>query len=806
MLKNYFITGLRTLLRQRSTTLLNLGGLTLGVSGTIVLFLILQFHTGFDTFQSKYDRLYRVVTSGRDNDGEWGFTSGVPPALPPAFRLDFPQVEEVVFTQYNANALVLIPQKDGDYKKFEEEKGVVYTDPNVFKVFDRQATLGDVSRALDEPNEAVICRSWAQRYFGKEDAVGEIIRFKDNDFTVGAIVNDPPVQSDLPFYLFLSYATIRTDNEAKGWQSIWSDEHCYFLLKEGEDITTVESQLEAFAKKHNKEADWSQQRYVIRPFSSLHFDNEIGNYNYSAISQEYIIALAAVSLFLIVTACINFINLTTAESIRRSKEVGIRKTMGSSRLQLVMQFLGETSLVTGAAILCSLAVAQLMIKPVNTFLDLQLQLDLLHNYPLIGFLVVLFVIVSGLSGLYPALFISGYNPIAALKNSSGHRQASGFRVRQGLVVTQFVISQLLVILTLVLISQMKYFREKDLGFRKDAIVTIPIPEAERPVPGDSNRVSKARTLAHELTQLTGVEGYSLCFSAPSSGYVMGSDFLMEGKSEADSKSTQVKAADGNYLGLFELKLLAGKNIDDLDTPRSILVNRKFAEVAGFTSLDSIVGKRVRIWGRKVEIAGVVENFHTTSLSAQIEPTVMQNQLRSYRQLALRIEPGNFQQVLPEIQKRWEATYPLALFSYEFVDENIRQFYESEERSSTMLSVFAGVSIAIGCLGLFGLVTFMANQKTKEIGIRKVLGASVESILFLFTREFLVLIVIGFVIAAPVAWWLGSSYLEQFAYKIELGPMLFAGSLLVSMVIALITVGFRSFKAATANPASAIRTE
>jgi predicted permease len=806
MLKNYFITGLRTLLRQRSTTLLNVAGLTLGVSGTIVLFLILQHHTGFDKFQTKYDRLYRVITSGRDNDGEWGYTAGVPPALPPAFRLDFPQAEQVVFTQYHANALILIPQRDGDFKKFEEEKGVVYTDPNFFLAFDQPILMGDAARALDEPNEAIICRSWAQKYFGKEDAIGEIIRFENRDFKVSAVVADPPVQSDLPFHLFLSYATIQKENEEKGWQSIWSDEHCYFLLKEGESITAIESQLEAFAKKHNKEADWNQQRFLIKPFSSLHFDNEIGNYNYSGISREYIIALIAVGLFLIVTACINFINLTTAEAIRRSKEVGIRKTLGSSRFQLVLQFIGETSIVTLVSILCSLALAQLLIKPVNTFLDLPLHMNLPGNYPLVAFLVALLIIVSALSGVYPAMIISGYNPIVALKNSGANRQASGFRIRQGLVVTQFVISQLLVILTLVLINQMRYLREKDLGFRQDAIVTIPIPEQERPSRSDSGRVSKARSLANDLTQLAGVEAYSLCFSAPSSGYVMGSDFLMEGKSEEESKSTQVKATDGNYLSLFELKLLAGKNIDDLDTPRSVLVNRKFSEVAGYATPDSIIGKRVRIWGRKVEIAGVVENFHTTSLSAQIEPTVLQNHLSRYRLLALRIEPTRFQQVLPEIQKRWEAAYPLALFSYEFVDENIREFYEGEERSSTMLSVFAGVSIAIGCLGLFGLVTFMANQKTKEIGIRKVLGASVESILFMFSREFLVLIAIGFAIAAPLAWWLGSSYLEQFAYRIELGVGLFLGSLLVSVGIALLTVGVKSFKAATANPASAIRTE
>ncbi len=783
--------------------MINLGGLTLGISGTIILILILQYHTSFDRFQTKYDRIYRIVTSGKGNDGEWGYTAGVPTVLPPAFRLDFPQAEEVVFTQYRANSLILIPQRDGDFKKFEEERGVVVTEPNIFRVFDRVVLMGDAEKSLDEPNEAVISRSFALKYFGREDAIGELVRFEERDYRIGAVVEDPPAQSDLPFYLLLSYETIRANNESRGWRSIWSDENCYFLLREGESVTSIENQLAEFSKKHDPETSWDQRRYVIQPLSDLHFNDDIGNYNYNAVSEDYLMALGVVSLFLIVTACINFINITTAEAIRRSKEVGIRKSLGGSRSQLVFQFLGETSLVTFGAMMLSFVIVQGVLGVVNSFLELSLTFDLAGNPHLLIVLIGVFIIVSLLSGLYPALVISGFNPVSALKNSAASKFTSGYRLRQGLVVTQFVISQLLVILTLVLINQMEFFRNKDLGFRKDAIITIPVPEGSRL---DTLNVSKARALANDISRMAGVEGYSLCFSAPSSGYQMSSDFLMEGQQEEQAKGTQVKLADGNYISLFEIKLLAGQNIEDLDTPRSVVVNRKFTEVAGFSSPEEIIGKRVRLWGRMLPVVGVVENFHTLSLSNAIQPVAIQNRLDRYRLMALRIQPDQFQQLVPQIQKRWEEAYPLSIFSYEFLDENIREFYESEARSSTMLTVFSAIAIAIGCLGLLGLATYMANQKTKEIGIRKTLGASVESILLMFTRDFIMLVLLGFVVAAPLAWWLGNLYLSQFVYRIELGPVLFLSGIGLTLLIAMITVGYKSFRAATVNPVDSLRYE
>lgn len=803
MFKNYLITAIRTLTRQKGTSFLNIAGLTLGITGSIILFLLLQYHTSFDKAQRNYDRIYRVVTSSKSNDGGFNYSAGIPSVLPPSFREDFPEAEEVVFTQYHSGATVRVPQPGGENKIFSESSGVVYTEANYFKVFDTEVLSGDVFKSLDEPNEAAISKTLAEKYFGKSDAVGEIIKFDDRDFKIGAVIADPPTNTDMPFTLLLSYETIRKVNEEKGWGSIWSDEHCYFLLREGESIARLQERILDFGKKRNTEDKFLETVFMIAPFSELHFDERFGNYNYNTVSKSNLIAIGIIGLFLIVTACINFINLATAEAVKRSKEVGIRKTLGGSRGQLIQQFLGETSLITLISVLISVGIGQLFLRFINSFLELNLSLDLLSNYGLILFLLLIFVSVSILSGLYPAFVVSGFKPMVAIKNQFANRKSTGFLLRQGLVVTQFFISQLLVIMTIVIIMQMDYFRKKDLGFRKDAIINIPIPENESPT---TTGQSKMRTLANEVSKLAGVEKYSLCFTPPSSGNVMGTGFILEGQGDEMRKDTQVKAADNNYIDLFELRLIAGENLDDLDTARSVLVNRRLTEIAGFERPEEMLGKRIRVMRKMLPVAGVVENFHTMSLGNAIEPTVIINRIDRYQTLSLRINPQSFQAVLPEIQKRWEASYPDSIFEYQFLDESIRQFYQSEQRSSVMLSIFSTLAIAIGCLGLFGLATFMANQKTKEIGVRKVLGASVESILFSFSKEFLKLVIIGFCLAAPLGWFFATQYLNQFAYKIEISPLIFIIGMGISVIIAFLTVGYRSMKAASVNPVDSLRSE
>lgn len=803
MFENYIKTAFRSLRRERGSSLINIAGLSLGITCSLILFLMVRHLSSFDNYHEKGDRIFRVVTES-DGNGEKFHTPGVPTALPDAFRNDFPEAEQVTFLSYRSGSMVSVPQPNGEMKKYQEESGVVFAEPNFFKIFDRRILEGSADKGLDEPNEAIISAKLASKYFGEGNAIGSIVRFDTIEYKITALMEDYPSNTDFPFDLMLSYTTIEKEREARGWGGIWSDEQCYILLEDEGSKTKIESRMPAFVKKYIGDDNYDNQNFLLQPLADLHFNDDYETYTYSSAPKEMLIALGIIAVFLIVTACINFINLSTAEAVKRSKEVGVRKTLGSSRKQLIMQFLGETTFVTLVSMLLSLGLTQMMLGFVNPFLELELSLDLANDALLWAFIVGVTAVVALLSGLYPAFVMSGFRPSQALKNRINARSSSGFNLRRSLVVLQFVISQFFIIGTIVIIGQMDYFSKKNLGFKKDAVIVFPVPENEQPQFSDGT--SKMRTLRDEVSRMAGVESASLSSTPPSSGNVQGTGFYFEGEDRSQRRDNQVKQIDGNYLELYDIKLIAGKNIEDFDTARGFLVNEELTKVAGFQSPQDIIGKKIHMWGTVLPVVGVVQNFHTVSLHSRIEPTVLMNRITGYRTLSVKANPAQLESVIADVKQSWEETYPDHIFDYRFLDDQIREFYDGERRMSILLSVFTSMAIFIGCLGLFGLATFMANQKTKEIGVRKALGASVESIVFLFTKEFLKLILFGFLIASPLAWFVMNEYLNNFQYRIELGVGIFVIGFAITMVIAIFTVGYKSFRAAIVNPISSLRYE
>ncbi|MBT1700870.1 ABC transporter permease [Fulvivirgaceae bacterium PWU4] len=797
MLKNYFKTAIRNLLKEKASSLINIAGLSLGITSCLILFLILKDGASYDKYHTHYERIFRVVSKSKDN-GRDTFTQGIPPALPEAFKNDFREAEEVVFTSYRRNSIIAIEQTDGTFKKFEEPTGLVITTPAFFKIFDRNMIIGDALKRLDDPNEAIISRKWALRYFGKVDAVGELVRYEDNDYRITAVMDDYPSTTDLPFDLMLSYSTVKKAFDEKGWGNVSDADNCYFLLREGESIDNMRSHVASFRKKYLGDDDNAAEKtYILQPLKDVHTDTRFGNYN-KKMPPEAKITLTVIGVFLLIMACINFINLTTAEAMKRTKEVGVRKVLGSSQLQLIIKFVGETFIITFIAMLISLCITELALRSVNSFLDISLSLDL-NDSRLWLFLIVLMVLVSILSGLYPAIVTARFKPVQVLKGQLRITGHSRFSLRRGMVATQFFISQLFIIGAIVLVRQMDFMEEQYLGFRQDAIISVPIPVREGLSP-----VSRMRALKNEILRLEGVEEASLNSSPPSSAGVMSTGFKLLEKNE--ELSTQVKLVDGDYISLFDIELLSGEPLSDLDTMTGFVVNEKLVKTAGYESNEAIIGKMIDFWGKQIPVKGVVKDYNTRSLTKPMEPVIMVNDKKSYTNLSIRLKPVNMQGSILAIQKLWEAAYPEHMFKYDFLDQQISHLYRGERKMSTLITTFAFIAVFIGCLGLFGLVSFMANQRSKEIGIRKVLGASVNNIIVLFSGEFAKLITIGFVLAVPISVFFLDKILQEFAYRIHLGPLIFLASLAITFFIAMATVGLRAFKAASINPVNSLRSE
>ncbi|MDR7129974.1 ABC-type antimicrobial peptide transport system permease subunit [Algoriphagus sp. 4150] len=801
MLRNYLITAFRNLFRERTNSILNIAGLTLGITGSLLLFLIVHQGNQFDQHHENRDRIFRIVSSSKGNSGE-SFTQASPPVLPASLKSDFQEIEQVAFTSYRRNNLLGITKPNGSVSKHKEAKGVVFTQNSFFKIFDRKLLSGDEEKVLIEPNKALISEAWAEKFFLTKDVLGKEIQYDNVTYEIEGLVEDYPTTTDLPFDLMLSYSTIQDQMEDRGWGSLSDSDNCYFLLKEGYDIVSVNAGLSAFVSKHYGVGDENREgkNFVIQPLADLHSDMRFGNYN-SRMPFMAQVAFSVIGVFLLLTCCINFINLTTATAVKRNKEIGIRKVLGSSRLQLILQLLGESLLVTIVACAISIFVGKLLLPVVNNYLDLNLSLNLNTDLFIWIYLILLIVVVTLLSGMYPAWILSGARTGHIISGPS-KQSYSGFTLRKSLIVAQFFISQFFIIATLVIYNQFQHMQRRDLGFVKDAIINVPIPVQERNETIQSH--SSMRALKSEMLRISGVEKVSLNNTPPAANSVVGTSFTLAGSEEPIN--TQLKEIDGDYIDVFGLELLAGNGLSDLDTMSGFVVNEALAHAAGFSDYNELIGREIDLWGNKLAVKGVVKDFSSTSPSDAIKPLMMINNLDGFKNLSLKLSNADIQQDLQTIQAYWEKAYPEHIFEYSFMDDDVDNLYKGERKTSAVLAFFASIAIFIGCLGLFGLVTFMANNKTKEIGIRKVMGASVPSVVWLFSKEFIKLILIGFALAAPLAAFVMNMVLEEFAYKITLGPLMFISGLLFTFIVAFVTVGFRSISAALANPVEALRSE
>jgi putative ABC transport system permease protein len=802
MLKNYIKTAFRNLKRNKSYAFINTLGLTVGISACLLLFLVIQFESSFDNFHPKKDNIYRVGTEFHNQDGI-SYSDGISFAVAKNLRIDYPEIKEIASIFRNGGQIT-VEGKNKESRKFIENN-FYYTEPEFFGIFNFEWLQGSAKTSLNNPNNAVLTRSTAEKFFGNwKDAVGKTILFNNKtNYTVTGILKDVPANTDFPLSVVVPYSALQNTyikDNLNDWVSTFGDAYIFIVLPSTISVPKFNAELKVFAKKH-KPSVYAKDGYILQPLKEIHYDNRFGNYSERTFSHSLITALSLIGIFLIVIACVNFINLATAQAVNRSKEVGVRKVLGSRRRQLALQFLSETAIIVSIASILAVLIAEFVLPFLNKLLEVQIAFNFIHNPSLIAFIIVTSITVTLLSGIYPAVIISGFNPITALKSRISSEMIGGISLRRGLVVLQFAIAHILIIGMILVVSQMNFFRAASLGFDKAAIINVPLIN-------DSLNLTKLDYIHNKLSSNPDIQDISFSYASPSSENNWNSDFKYDHSAKTTDFSANLKWADADYFKTFGLKFIAGHAYSPGDTVREFVVNETLLKKLGIRNPQEALGKEINFWsGIKVgKIVGVVRDFNVNSLHRPLAPVVMSTWKSVYQTINIKIKPGSEKAVLPFIEKLWTSTYPDFVYEYHFLDETIENFYKQEDQLAQLYKIFAGIAIFISCLGLYGLVSFMAVQRTKEVGIRKVLGASVSNIIYLLSKEFTLLIIIAFVISAPIAYYFMHEWLNNFAYRIQLSASIFVLAILSSILIAWLTVAYRAINAALANPINSLRSE
>lgn len=799
MIKNYFKIGWRNLTHRKTYAVINIIGLSLGIACSILIFTIVTYHFSFENFNKSKDRIYRIVTEVHTDNTF--YSRGTPSPLAKAIHNDYAFSEKAVRVEVFWKTPVTIPSSHS-IKKFNEDNGFAITTSDFFDIFNFPLVQGNIKTALTEPNTAIITQKLAKKYFGNQDAIGKVIRINSTaDFKITGILKDLPINTDRTQEIYVSDKNLKDISawqaDDNSWGGFNSECNTFLLLKPGVTAASVANVFPQIMKKYYaNNPNQNIFRFHLQPLNDIHFNADYDGYA----DKKYLWAAAFIGLFLIITACVNFVNLATAQALNRSKEVGIRKVLGSMRKQLFWQFIAETLLITLFAVILAFALAQLSLPFINNLFRTQLSINPFTNFYLLVFTVTAIILVVFLSGSYPGLILSGFKPIAALKGKLSQKNIGGFSLRRSLVVTQFAISQLLIIGTIIIASQMNFSKHTDLGFDKDDIVMLPVPI------NDSIGNIKMKLLASELKEISAIKGVSLCMEAPGANHSNLNAIRYDNDLKERPWSVNGKTIDENYISTFNLTLLAGRNIYPSDTVNQYLVNETVIKKLGLQSPQEIINKNLTVDGITAPVVGVVKDFYDKSFHQDINPVVMFPATNHVEHCAVKMNMQNVKPTLAAVEKVWNNVYPQYVYSSEFLDDKIAKYYELDDIMLKLVEFFAGIAILIGCLGLYGLVSFMALQKTKEIGVRKVLGAGIQSILWLFGKEFTRLVIVAFLIAAPLAWWLMNKYLQDFKYRIQIGAGVFLFAISITLIIAVITVGYRSLKAAMTNPVKSLRSE
>ena len=789
---------LRNLWKNKGYTLINILGLSIGMASCILIFIFIRFQLSFDEGYKNSDRIYRVVTDWKYNAFD-DFSAGVPLPFTAAARNEIAGIEKIGGI---AQVDDVVHVKDLTGREIIKSREVMhFAEPDFFAVFNINWKYSKPYEALKAPNSVALSEATAVKYFGRiENAIGKSITLgTKTQLKVTGVFQDMPQNSSFPLKIVISYQNLYDYYGNRDcWDCINSSLSSYVLLKEGLSSSDLNGAMAKFNKKYytDKKIEGNQINR-LQALKEIHFDGRYDNFINTTIARQQIYGLAIIGLFLICTACINFINLNTAQAVNRSKEVGVRKVMGGKRKQLVVQFLTETVALVFIALLVACIISELAIPAMQNLFKNQIVFNLFGHQVIFVFMALLVVFVSFLAGFYPALVMSGFNPALAIKNKVTLNN-NGLSLRKILVVVQFAITVMLIIGTIVIVNQMDYLQQKPLGFNSAAVVMVGMP-------GDKVSKDRRAIFKERVLKIPGVQLLSYCQAPPLSQDVNSTNFTFNGRMNKDFE-VRTSKADENFFKLFDLKFVAGKVFMRSDTANGYVVNETFLKKVGINSPENALGKMINTSGVNIPIVGVVKDFNDKSLKESISGLAISADKNQYWQAAIKLEDRHLLATMKQIETLWNSTFPNSIYHSDFVDDRIKGYYESEHVMGILFKIFAGVIIFISFIGLFGLISFVAMQRTREVAIRKVLGASTLQLVKMLNGSFLLMVFVANVVAWPMAYLFVSKWLSSFAYRIDLSIWPFVLAMVISMLITLITVSFRSYKAANANTIDALKYE
>lgn len=807
MFKNYLKIAFRNLWKNKGFSAINIFGLASGLAICLLILFYVNNELGYDRYNTKADRIYRI-----DGDLQFGgnhfVLAQVPDPMGAALKQDFPQVEQYVRFRGHGGIMV----KKGN-QNIEEDK-VIYTDSTLFSVFTLPMIQGDPTTALTQPNSVVITESTAQKYFNSTDVVGKTLTIGDTgNYKITGVIKDVPKQSHFHYDFFISIYGQLSPYEINQWTS--NNFNTYIVLKKGTDPNALSSQLNGFVMRYVAPVFQSMNitpeqfakqgnylHYTLTPLEKIHlYSNKSGELEPNG-NIQYVYIFSLIAFFILLIACVNFMNLSTARSANRAKEVGVRKVLGSMRKDLVTQFLSESILISFISLIVALVIAALLLPYFNQLSGKDMTLDLFLRPWLLPAAVLLMIVVGLIAGSYPAFYLSSFKPVQVLKG----KLAKGFKsswLRSGLVVFQFCISIILVIGTLVIYRQLHYIQNKDIGFNRSHVLIIKNTD----VLG-----KQAKVFADEVKKLNGVENATMSGYLPTAGWRSDSPLFPDANADIKSAvSTQIWKVDENYIPTLGMKMAKGRNFSaDFPTDSSaIIINEAAAKLFGFTDplnrplyyMNDFPKKDLT----KYHIIGVVKNFNFNTLREEVTPLCFLYQPQN-GSVAFRIHSANIPNLVSMIQDKFKSLAPEQPFSYSFMDDDFNKIYSNEQRMGGISITFSVLAILIACLGLLGLITFAAEQRAKEIGVRKVLGANAGDIVSMLSKDFLKLVLVASLIAIPIAWLAMNKWLQGFAYRIDISWWILAIAALLAVLIALATIFYQAIKAAVANPVDSLRSE